>query len=77
MGQMTGGWTLLADPQVWTSLLTLTLLEVVLGIDNLVFLSIQAGRLPPGRQPPPAASVWPWPSCCASRCWARSAGSCA
>ncbi len=51
MGQMMGGWTPLADPQVWTSLLTLTLLEVVLGIDNLVFLSIQAGRLPPGRQP--------------------------
>ena len=76
MGQMMGGWTPLADPQVWTSLLTLTLLEIVLGIDNLVFLSIQAGRLLPGRQPP-AASGWPWPSCCASRCWARSAGSCA
>ena len=43
-------WALLADPQLWASLLTLTLLEVVLGIDNLVFLSIQAGRLPPTRQ---------------------------
>jgi len=40
----------LADPQVWASLLTLTLLEVVLGIDNLVFLSLLAARLPPARQ---------------------------
>ena len=40
----------LADPQVWASLLTLTLLEVVLGIDNLIFVSILAGRLPPGQQ---------------------------
>jgi predicted tellurium resistance membrane protein TerC len=40
----------LSDPQVWASLLTLTALEIVLGIDNLVFLSILAGRLPPERQ---------------------------
>jgi len=40
----------LSDPQVWASLLTLTLLEIVLGIDNLIFLSILAGRLPPERQ---------------------------
>ena len=42
------GW--LADPQAWVSLLTLTLLEVVLGIDNLIFVSILAGRLPPAQQ---------------------------
>ena len=36
----------LLDPQVWASLLTLTLLEIVLGIDNLIFLSILVGRLP-------------------------------
>lgn len=35
----------------WISLLTLTALEVVLGIDNLVFLSIMTGKLPPARQP--------------------------
>ena len=35
----------------WISLLTLTALEVVLGIDNLVFLSIMTGKLPPERQP--------------------------
>ncbi len=40
----------LADPQIWASLLTLTLLEVVLGIDNLIFVSILAGRLPPAQQ---------------------------
>src|SRR3954462_6938331 len=40
----------LSDPQVWVSLLTLTALEIVLGIDNLVFITILAGRLPPGRQ---------------------------
>jgi predicted tellurium resistance membrane protein TerC len=34
------------EPDVWISLITLTLLEVVLGIDNLVFLSILSGKLP-------------------------------
>jgi predicted tellurium resistance membrane protein TerC len=36
----------LSDPQVWASLLTLTALEIVLGIDNIVFIAILAGRLP-------------------------------
>ena len=40
----------LADTQVWASLLTLTALEVVLGIDNLVFIAILAGRLPAKRR---------------------------
>lgn len=38
---------LLTDPQVWLSFLSLSLLEVVLGIDNLIFLSIITQRLPP------------------------------
>jgi len=42
---------LLSDPQAWASLLTLTLLEIVLGIDNVIFLSIVSGRLPPEQQP--------------------------
>ena len=42
------GW--LTDPQIWASLVTLTALEIVLGIDNLVFIAIVAGRLPPERQ---------------------------
>lgn len=40
----------LSDPQVWASLLTLTALEIVLGIDNLVFIAILVGRLPTERQ---------------------------
>jgi len=36
----------LADPAVWVSFLTLTLLEVVLGVDNVIFLSILVSRLP-------------------------------
>src|SRR5512132_213100 len=42
---------LLTDPQAWASLLTLTLLEIVLGIDNVIFLSIVSGRLPEARRP--------------------------
>jgi predicted tellurium resistance membrane protein TerC len=41
---------LLTDYQVWASLLTLTALEIVLGIDNLIFLSIVSGRLPRHQQ---------------------------
>jgi predicted tellurium resistance membrane protein TerC len=37
---------LLADPQVWLSFLTLTVLEIVLGIDNVIFLSMLVDRLP-------------------------------
>jgi predicted tellurium resistance membrane protein TerC len=36
----------LFDPQIWIGLLTLTALEVVLGIDNVIFISIISGRLP-------------------------------
>jgi len=35
------------SPEVWIALVTLTLLEVVLGIDNVIFISILAGKLPP------------------------------
>ena len=35
-----------ADPQIWLSLVTLSALEIVLGIDNLVFIAILTGRLP-------------------------------
>lgn len=37
---------LFADPQTYISLLSLTLLEIVLGIDNIIFISILAGKLP-------------------------------
>lgn len=41
----------LASPDVWISLLTLSALEIVLGIDNIVFLSILAGKLPEAQRP--------------------------
>jgi predicted tellurium resistance membrane protein TerC len=41
----------LTDPQAWIALLTLTALELVLGIDNVVFISILAGKLPREQQP--------------------------
>ena len=36
----------IANPDIWISLFTLTALEVVLGIDNVIFISILAGKLP-------------------------------
>lgn len=38
---------LLTNPETWVALVTLTTLEIVLGIDNIVFISILAGKLPP------------------------------
>jgi predicted tellurium resistance membrane protein TerC len=38
------------QPEAWVGLLTLTVLEIVLGIDNIIFISILAGKLPPGQQ---------------------------
>jgi predicted tellurium resistance membrane protein TerC len=42
--------TLLSDPATWAALLTLITLEVVLGIDNLVFIAILSNKLPPEQQ---------------------------
>jgi predicted tellurium resistance membrane protein TerC len=41
---------LLLDPQAWVAFITLTALELVLGIDNIVFISILVDRLPPARR---------------------------
>jgi predicted tellurium resistance membrane protein TerC len=41
---------LLTDPQAWLSLATLSVLEIVLGIDNIIFLSIVSARLPVAQQ---------------------------
>lgn len=43
---------LLADPAVWVSFATLAILEIVLGIDNIIFISIAADRLPEARRRP-------------------------
>jgi predicted tellurium resistance membrane protein TerC len=40
----------LTDPQVWIAFATLAALEIVLGIDNIVFISILVGKLPEGRR---------------------------
>jgi predicted tellurium resistance membrane protein TerC len=40
----------LTDPEIWIALLTLTALEIVLGIDNIIFISILSGKLPLERQ---------------------------
>ncbi|MGV8877902.1 MAG: TerC family protein [Sphingobacteriaceae bacterium] len=41
---------LLTQPEAWISLVTLTLLEIVLGIDNIIFISILSGKLPQHQQ---------------------------
>ena len=41
---------LFSDPATWAALLTLIVLEVVLGIDNLVFIAILSNKLPPEQQ---------------------------
>jgi predicted tellurium resistance membrane protein TerC len=41
----------LTDPQIWIALATLTFLEIVLGVDNIIFISILSGKLPLEQQP--------------------------
>ncbi len=41
----------LTDPQIWIALATLTFLEIVLGVDNIIFISILSGKLPRAQQP--------------------------
>jgi predicted tellurium resistance membrane protein TerC len=58
----------LTDPDIWIGFLTLLGLEVVLGIDNVVFISILAGKLPPPSRPEHARSASASPSACVSCC---------
>src|SRR5690349_19225342 len=39
-----------SDPSIWISLLTLTFLEIVLGVDNIIFISIVSNKLPESSQ---------------------------
>src|SRR4026207_264025 len=41
----------LTGPQIWIALATLTFLEIVLGVDNIIFVSILSGKLPAAQQP--------------------------
>src|SRR4051794_2610756 len=43
--------TWLTDPKIWIALATLTFLEIVLGVDNIIFISILSGKLPAEQQP--------------------------
>ena len=56
-------FSIFATPEAWISLLTLMFLEVVLGVDNIVFISITTNRLPAWR---PSTST----SVASSVCWA-------
>ncbi len=42
--------SLFLTPEAWISLVTLTFLEIVLGVDNIVFISITSDRLPADKQ---------------------------
>jgi predicted tellurium resistance membrane protein TerC len=48
---MEGPMDWIADPEIWIAFTTLTALEIVLGIDNIIFISILASKLPPAQQP--------------------------
>jgi predicted tellurium resistance membrane protein TerC len=66
---------LLLDPQAWIAFLTLTMLELVLGIDNIIFISILVDRLPSARREF-ARRLGLFSRCsCASRCCSPSPGS--
>jgi len=41
----------LSNPEVWGALITLTFLEIVLGVDNIIFISIASNKLPEAEQP--------------------------
>ena len=40
----------LTDPTIWVGLLTLVVLEIILGIDNLIFIAILADKVPPSQR---------------------------
>ncbi len=48
----------IADPSIWAGLVTLVVIELVLGIDNLVFIAILAEKLPPAQRDR-RADHWP------------------
>lgn len=48
----------LLDPNVWIAFAMLTALEIVLGIDNIIFISILVGQLPPEQRDRRDASGW-------------------
>ena len=59
---------LLSDPAAWAALVTLVILEVVLGIDNLIFISILSNKLPPHQRKRRGGSASRWRWSCGSCC---------
>ena len=59
---------MLLSPEIWIAFLTLLALEIVLGIDNIIFISILVDKLPErdSRSPGVSGSGWRWScvSCC-------------
>ena len=49
----------ISDPQAWVGFATLTVLEIVLGIDNVIFISILASKLPRDQQSTPEHFLQP------------------
>ena len=43
-------WELLTSTEAWAAFLTLVIMEIILGVDNIVFISIQTDKLPPEQQ---------------------------
>jgi len=66
---------LLLDPQVWVAFLTLTLLELVLGIDNVIFISILVDKLPQQERELARRLACFSPCSCASPCCSCCPGS--
>jgi predicted tellurium resistance membrane protein TerC len=65
---------LLESPDGWIAFASLALLETVLGIDNVIFLSMLVERLPPARRAARASSGCRWPCSHAWRCCSRWCG---
>ena len=57
---------MLTDPHAWVAFITLSALEIVLGIDNIIFISILVSRLPPARREA-AATIGRRPTAAANR----------
>lgn len=53
-----------AQPDTWVALLTLTFLEIVLGIDNIIFISLVAGKVEEKDQKKRGLAVFPSPWSC-------------
>lgn len=65
----------ITDPNAWLALGTLTLLEIVLGIDNIIFLSLVVAKLPTAQRAHArrlGLAGGPWS--CVWRCWHPSPG---